>query len=680
MSDTQLDRQIKDRFRAMLPEYSDPSDMITGYITPVTGLRAADPLIFLTGTGLIWLYTEDQRVSVPAVIGEGMRNYTRAAGVRCKTGLNGKGDRVAREPVDDNQNAALNAQYHNASQQAVYVNSQQFTPGLVTAYSPETGGDYGLFVYVHPFTYGGVVVKGKVAVSALVPATTNERGIAVVYYDISDAALGAVAGTTSLMPSTSFALDDAAAIALGDTDRIRLGAVILEHGQTTIVETDTFFDCRDFLTLDGAGGSAGTATTTTLGIALIDQDPPSGSPVALTLAERNTAQGVVQFDTDTMLSSMALPESGARGIVSEASAWVVYAGNPLWGGSGASASQEPSVMIEDGVFKMWYTSQAGGGHNPRINYATSSDGITWTQYGGNPVLGEGGSGYAGRAEHSSVVKFDGVYYIYFATDNGSEINRSTSTDGITWTTPVQVIAQTQEAWSNGWDNTYVWREGYVWYMLLDGVRPSDTTFQTALATSLDGLVWTFNAAEWLTSLDLVGGGSSGGMFMMTPQKRDGFYHQWYQPSSVAGVTPTAIYRATSPDLITWTILSGPVIPLPGGSYDQVADPAIVEWQGKTYMYFEQVINASSTFEMCLAIYDGTMAQLLDGVVPSGALATSSTVGVVKPDNVTLQVDGSGVMSVIPAAFPVYAPLVTGDTPGPTPIATPDGQYIMIRIA
>lgn len=269
MIETQEDRRIKQAFVDARPEYTDKVNMITGYIDPVTGIVASSPIIGLEGTGLIWGYTENLRSSVPLIIGQGMRNYTGAAGVRCKTGLNVKGERVAREPVDDNQNAPINQQYHNAAQQAVYSQSKQFTPGLVTAYSAEVGGNYGLFVYVNPISYGGVVIKGALDVSALIPATTSETGVVVIYYDKSAAALGAVVGATSLRPVSSYALEDAVAVALGDTDRIRLGAVVLSNGQSTIVESDTFIDCRDWLTLETPASSSITVsdgTTTVTGI------------------------------------------------------------------------------------------------------------------------------------------------------------------------------------------------------------------------------------------------------------------------------------------------------------------------------------------------------------------------------------------------------------------------------
>jgi hypothetical protein len=51
-----------------------------------------------------------------------------------------------------------------------------------------------------------------------------------------------------------------------------------------------------------------------------------------------------------------------------------------------------SILLEDGIFKMWYH---GGGYirdkrqlgNRRIGHATSTDGLSWTKYKSNPVIG-----------------------------------------------------------------------------------------------------------------------------------------------------------------------------------------------------------------------------------------------------------------------------------------------------
>ena len=64
--------------------------------------------------------------------------------------------------------------------------------------------------------------------------------------------------------------------------------------------------------------------------------------------------------------------------------WTKFAGNPvLDSGSGFRHLYQPSVIKENGIYKMWHAVD-----NPPdgIYYATSQDGITWTHHPANPVL------------------------------------------------------------------------------------------------------------------------------------------------------------------------------------------------------------------------------------------------------------------------------------------------------
>src|SRR5438445_4708770 len=48
-----------------------------------------------------------------------------------------------------------------------------------------------------------------------------------------------------------------------------------------------------------------------------------------------------------------------------------------------AALSEPSVIYEDGVFRLWYR---GGWENCSLGLATSTDGLTWTKSPANPLL------------------------------------------------------------------------------------------------------------------------------------------------------------------------------------------------------------------------------------------------------------------------------------------------------
>jgi len=120
--------------------------------------------------------------------------------------------------------------------------------------------------------------------------------------------------------------------------------------------------------------------------------------------------------------------------------WTKYAGNPVldkglpgsWEAGGATS---PSIIYDDGTYHLWY---AGGEElspgtpfftlNPLPGYATSTDGINWTKYAGNPLsddasdVGSGDVYYDGSTYHMwfSFCEWDGEcqYRIHYSTSGG----------------------------------------------------------------------------------------------------------------------------------------------------------------------------------------------------------------------------------------------------------------------
>lgn len=130
----------------------------------------------------------------------------------------------------------------------------------------------------------------------------------------------------------------------------------------------------------------------------------------------------------------------------------------------------PSVLLEDGVYKMWYTaSQENVGLT--IAYATSTDGITWVKEASNPVLAEQGAYYP------SVIKVGDTYMMWYSLpdredDGHTAIYLATSPDGIIWTphpdNPVLTHGQEGE-----WDGKSVlepsvYFDGRVYHMWFTG--------------------------------------------------------------------------------------------------------------------------------------------------------------------------------------------------------------------
>jgi len=123
----------------------------------------------------------------------------------------------------------------------------------------------------------------------------------------------------------------------------------------------------------------------------------------------------------------------------DGSTWTKYAGNPIMDagppGSFDDASVMPNtVMLRDGLYQMWYTSGKNAGQLDswywQIGYAESDDGLNWTR-GSEPVLESGADLVAPS------VLFDGVeYHMWYEALSGGrgEIEYAVSPDGVTWTT------------------------------------------------------------------------------------------------------------------------------------------------------------------------------------------------------------------------------------------------------
>ena len=72
--------------------------------------------------------------------------------------------------------------------------------------------------------------------------------------------------------------------------------------------------------------------------------------------------------------------------------WKPYAGNPVFTGTGKDTwdqhiRERGYILKEDDGYHLWYTGYRDG-KDPvmTLGYATSTDGIEWTRYDGNPVF------------------------------------------------------------------------------------------------------------------------------------------------------------------------------------------------------------------------------------------------------------------------------------------------------
>ena len=181
--------------------------------------------------------------------------------------------------------------------------------------------------------------------------------------------------------------------------------------------------------------------------------------------------------------------------------WIKYANNPVLdtGQSGEWDSESvasPTVIYVNGQYKMWYTGDNGSDHN-RIGLSTSNDGIHWTKYSGNPVLqrGDSDSWESWHVQNPTVIYDGSTYKMWYEGLNDTyRIGYATSSDGIHWQkysgNPVLDIDE-----SSSWENGAVGHPSVIFdnnqYIMFyqgsgHGLNPG---WQIGMAFSNDGIHW-----------------------------------------------------------------------------------------------------------------------------------------------------------------------------------------------
>jgi MYXO-CTERM domain-containing protein len=179
----------------------------------------------------------------------------------------------------------------------------------------------------------------------------------------------------------------------------------------------------------------------------------------------------------------------------------VMSPSELWEGGANNVEGEDSptsILKEHGVFKLWYHGYTGNGVR-QIGYATSPDGIAWTKYAGNPVLTPGASGTwdADSVCEPNVVHVADNYFMYYSHCVGDGgIGLATSTDGVSWTkyagNPIITTGPGWESAQIDWGAVYYdGAKFHIWYLGHQGTGG----FSLGYASSTDGMTFTKSAAN-----------------------------------------------------------------------------------------------------------------------------------------------------------------------------------------
>jgi predicted GH43/DUF377 family glycosyl hydrolase len=260
--------------------------------------------------------------------------------------------------------------------------------------------------------------------------------------------------------------------------------------------------------------------------------------------------------------------------------WVKYPSNPVMVKQNAItefyAIGQPSVIMEDDTFKMWYVA-AGIDYKGRVLYAWSIDGTTWTKYGNGAVIMDvdsAGSWDRGWLDTPEIVHGPNGYLLYFYGDTAGggspdpqvptscALGVATSPDGINWSrfsgNPILTKGDT-----NSWENFWIESPAVLWdtatnqYMMWYSGVGKNWIIQTGLATSPDGLNWTKFPGNPVITNGVPQ--SYDDMWVAVPSviKRNNQFEIWYSSfNSVAAWDTIFICYATSTDGINWTKFAG----------------------------------------------------------------------------------------------------------------------------
>jgi len=264
--------------------------------------------------------------------------------------------------------------------------------------------------------------------------------------------------------------------------------------------------------------------------------------------------------------------------------WERHPENPIFPEFGGS-----TVLFHEGIYKMW-------GGIGSFNYATSPDGLDWTLHPDSPVLVPGPDWYdLVAADNPSVLVIDGLYHMWYscvAADDNSRIAHATSFDGIEWTkdieNPVMDLGSPGDLDSNELIHPCVIHEPPLFRMWYNGVGGTGTLEQRILyAVSLDGVSWARDDEPALEP------GPNGDwddyqLYMMNVLKYGATYYMFYTGSDEAG--SFGIGYATSPDGNDWEkrTPSEPVFgPGEPGAWDDlvVAAPVVLLTDTEFWMYY-----------------------------------------------------------------------------------------------
>lgn len=257
-------------------------------------------------------------------------------------------------------------------------------------------------------------------------------------------------------------------------------------------------------------------------------------------------------------------------------------------------ADEPSAIVSDDGNTLYIYA-----HLKRIS---TVDGIHWSSPIDTPLVGE-----VSYIMHNNVNYIDGVFYMIGATSNsGGDLCLFTSVDGINFTyrgVLFTVNAQFGDYYVKNWGNTYLHKDrGSEKYYLYIEYQAEGRFWEIALAMctnillqNSDGTIgdWVYPSTNpIITQNPNAAGNPDLAKIGNELLKVNGKYFMYFHGTSGDGISN--IFRAWSKDLIEWhnegVIFDNRDQPTGGDNTSGNADHCVIEFKGRTYLFYTWDIN------------------------------------------------------------------------------------------
>lgn len=273
-------------------------------------------------------------------------------------------------------------------------------------------------------------------------------------------------------------------------------------------------------------------------------------------------------------------------------------------GIGTVESTEPSAIVSDDGSTLYIYAY--------LKRFKTKDGINWDEP--EPLVLKGGPSYI---MHNNTNYINGVYYLVGATTNdGGDLVMFTSTDGINFTYASKIWSSGSNISNTGnivpiyWGNTYLIKQGDKWYLYVELSRGNGGIWETFVAVGNEATGPYSIYDKPILEHQCGNPDIAKGMNNM-PIKVNGYYFMYYHQSIDRY---SCIKRAYSRDLITWVddgfVSNNRDIPTDGEQSHGNADHCIIEFKGRSYLFYTWDINSTHTQFVKYTIDDRPLHELL----------------------------------------------------------------------